>query len=175
MTKFKPARYPPDFTFKKKPCCYPNIFVNIIVEIPEERPISVKLEGIMPIPKRAPAKKVQKRQKHPSFEITSPECREFIRVKDKDYLMGKPKEPKTNKARILKTLKDVPQPFFKGKKGDFCGLCLSWWGDEDSLGEVEMYMVKCPYCGALMHHNCMKICRDCACGERVRVQRKSRD
>lgn len=137
-----------------------------------ESRITVPLAKILPPPRRkSPTREYVPRAKHPNNHLTSPECMEFIREKDKDFLQGTLKKPKTSAEHQKALFNSLPQPYYLGSPGHFCGLCLSHFEDPDAL-KCEKWWVLCPNCKAQFHYDCIKTARKCACGQPVVVKRK---
>ena len=93
-------------------------------------------EGLCSIilpPQKRVVEKPQERSRHPSFDLTNREALVFIRQRDGDYMFRKPSKPKSYAEMREKLRKDFPQPFFKGNKGDFYGLCFGFVGAKDAL------------------------------------------
>lgn len=141
-----------------------------------------KLQSLMPLVTKMPtAKPREPKEKHPSYEITQDDCLDFIKRKDKQYIQ-KSKAASTMINKNLTTLQkharddknSAPQPFFEGKEGMYCEMCLGAFGASDCL-ENQLYWVKCPYCHVDHHYKCISFCKECICGKKIRLQRKKRD
>lgn len=140
----------------------------------------VKLEDLIPVPQRRRAETNRKpRSKHPSYILTEGETLEFIRSKDKDFvevLKCKQAAEKTRKKpkmnpHVRRAINEKPQPWFDGEEGMVCVLCYGEFGEKDQLG-CEDKWVQCPWCYVWFHHDCLRVVKDCTCGERIRLKRK---
>lgn len=152
-----------------------------IVAEPAITPSKALLNEIMPLPmKQAPKAPRQPKEPFPSYVITEPNTRNFIKRKDKDWKKGvQDATKKMNKGMSHNQIKDrdkkldVPQPFFEGREGMECQICYGMYGEDNFLTN-QKYWVNCPYCKVDNHYICLVYSGECVCGKKLRLQRKQR-
>jgi len=142
----------------------------------------IKLQSLIPLVERSPPKNTSKpRAKHPTRILSDPETLDFIMERDTAF-QEEVSEAKDLAADVVKKVAkkfnvsknfDQPQPFYLGKKGMTCQMCLGEFGALDQLVR-EVYWVSCPYCKLEYHYSCIKYCKECVCGKLLRLQRKTK-
>lgn len=143
----------------------------------------IPLSSLLPIPQRCRPNNPRKpRARHPNPVLTSSDSMEFIREKDKEFAAvlkaksagKKPLRKYKGSDHVRQAVNEKPQPWYEGGEGMVCVFCYTEYGSKDILQDEDKW-VQCPWCYCWLHYDCIRVAKECTCGEKIRLRRKCTD
>lgn len=158
------------------------LFNTAPVQQPKQKK-RVTPEDLRKLPEKAqPDSKRKKPAGLPSLHFNSQQNLDFISTREKNQIRDAandkslPPVPKLTSAKRVLQLpgtnkaKAISVPQILGQVDFKCSLCETLYGDRGSALTGKTW-VRCPVCKKLYHFGCLKIDRECLCGQKVSIQR----